>query len=528
MPETLDATYERTLLGINKQTWDYAHRLFQCLVISIRPLHVKEIAELFAILPIQHTTPGYNFGWRPENPEEFILSTCSTLVSIVDIGGEKVVQFSHFSVREYLTSARIANSAPVSHFHILPKPAHTVLARACLSALHRLDYSIDRTKIQHSPLALYVAQYWVDHARFEDVSSDIRDGMDRLFDRNKPHLAVWVWLYDVENSRSRNPLSPRPAQLDAVPLYYAVLCGFHDLSERLLDSHPQDVNAWGMNHHTPLHTAAYKGRLDLVVLLLERGADVESRDHQGQTAIYVASSRGHIEVVRSLIERGADVNAECNGNFVGAKRTPLLQVVSGNGSLEIARALLEHGADVNYQDACGVSGLCMALHHPSTDFAQLLLDHGANPNTSAGIRRGSVLHEASFDGRVAFVTLLLDYGANVNILNNLGWTPLHYTAIHGDSKPEVMQVLLDHGADVNAQTGNYLTALHLAAATGYPQVVEVLLGRGADPHSRTNEGETPFQLASKWHGHTQIMRLLSERTGEDMSNASHPSTCRIA
>lgn len=46
LPETLDATYERALLGISKQTQDYAHRLFQCLVVSIRPLRVEELAEI--------------------------------------------------------------------------------------------------------------------------------------------------------------------------------------------------------------------------------------------------------------------------------------------------------------------------------------------------------------------------------------------------------------------------------------------------------------------------------------------------
>jgi hypothetical protein len=190
LPETLDATYERTLLGINRQTREYARRLFQCLVISIRPLRAKELAELFVIQPYGDTTPALNVGWRPDDPEEFILSTCSTLVSVVDINGEKTVQFSHFSVREYLTSDRIANSAPVSYFHILPKPAHNFLVRACISTLFQLDSSTDETKVQDFPLAWYAAEHWVDHARFEEISLDIRDGMDQLFDRNKPHCRM--------------------------------------------------------------------------------------------------------------------------------------------------------------------------------------------------------------------------------------------------------------------------------------------------------------------------------------------------
>ena len=94
-------------------------------------------------------------------------------------------------------------------------------------------------------------------------------------------------------------------------------------------------------------------------------------------------------------------------------------------------------------------------------------------------------------------------------------TPLYYAAMGGHL--EVIQLLLDHGADVNAQKEDRWTALHLGVLFGHVQVVEVLLKRGADPHARTKKGETPFQLASSSsRNHTQIMRLLSERTGEKM------------
>src|ERR1700761_4067965 len=110
LPETLDGTYEQTLRTIDKQKRDYAYRLFQCLVVSKRPLHVEELAELFAIQPNVGTIPTFNADWRPEDPEEFVLSACSTLVVVVNVDGEKIVQFSHFSVREYLISDRIAIS----------------------------------------------------------------------------------------------------------------------------------------------------------------------------------------------------------------------------------------------------------------------------------------------------------------------------------------------------------------------------------------------------------------------------------
>ena len=185
---------------IDKQKRDFACRLFQCLVVSQRPLRVEELAELFAIEPDVDTIPTFDARWRPENPEEFVLSACSTLVAVVNDSGQKIVQFSHFSVREYLTSDRIAISEHVSRFHVLPRLAHALVARACLAVLLQLDDRIVRDEIQNFPLALYAAQYWVDHhAQFENVSSGTQRGIDALFDKDKPHFAAWLRLYNLDD-----------------------------------------------------------------------------------------------------------------------------------------------------------------------------------------------------------------------------------------------------------------------------------------------------------------------------------------
>src|ERR1700760_4585643 len=110
LPTTLDETYERALEWIPKQKQQHAHRLFQCLVVAIRPFRVEELAELFAIEFDANAGPNLNEGWRPENPEDAVLSACSTLIAVIEDKGSKIVQFSHFSVKEYLTSDRIQTS----------------------------------------------------------------------------------------------------------------------------------------------------------------------------------------------------------------------------------------------------------------------------------------------------------------------------------------------------------------------------------------------------------------------------------
>jgi len=195
LPKSLDETYGRTLLGIDEEKREYAQRLFRCLTIPFRPLRIEELAEIFAVRFDKAAAPTFNADWRPVDASEAVLSACSSLISIVDVAGSQVVQFAHFSVKEFLTSERLANSEkPLSSYHILPEPAHSTLARASLSVLLQLDDKIDRNAIRRFPLAPYAARYWVDHARFRSVSSHVQDLMEHLFDPSKPSFASWGWL----------------------------------------------------------------------------------------------------------------------------------------------------------------------------------------------------------------------------------------------------------------------------------------------------------------------------------------------
>ena len=181
LPKSLDQTYEQTLLGIDKEKQKYAERLFQCLLVSIRPLHVKELAEILAVQFDATAFPSFNEDLRPLDAEEAVLSVCSSIIAIVDREGGQVVQFSHFSVKEFLTSNRLAKADEhLSCYHTLSKPAHTLLANAGLSVLLRLDDKIDRNVIDHFPLAPYAARHWVDHAQIGGVSSHIEEAMERL------------------------------------------------------------------------------------------------------------------------------------------------------------------------------------------------------------------------------------------------------------------------------------------------------------------------------------------------------------
>ena len=159
LPDSLDETYERVLREIKKANQRIAHRLLQCLVAAVRPLRVEELAEVLAFDFTTEGIPKLNPSWRWEDQEEAVMSACSSLVIVVKDGDSRIVQFSHFSVKEYLTSERLAESSQdVSRYHILLEPAHTVLAQACLGVLLRLDDRVDRDSIKNFPLARYAAR----------------------------------------------------------------------------------------------------------------------------------------------------------------------------------------------------------------------------------------------------------------------------------------------------------------------------------------------------------------------------------
>jgi hypothetical protein len=136
LPESLDETYERILREIRKSNQGHARRLLQCLVVAVRPLRVEELAEVLAVDFDAEGIQKLNPSWRWEDQEEAVMSACSSLVMVVKYKDLRIVQFSHFSVKEYLTSDRLAESnRDVSCYHILLESAHTVLAQACLGVL---------------------------------------------------------------------------------------------------------------------------------------------------------------------------------------------------------------------------------------------------------------------------------------------------------------------------------------------------------------------------------------------------------
>jgi ankyrin repeat protein len=438
LPESLDETYERVLRNINKANREHARRLLQCITVAVRPLYVEELAEVLAVdfdEARRGGIPKSKPDWRWADEHEAVLSTCSSLIAIVDDGYSQVVQFSHFSVKEFLTSDRLGRSSEdISRYHILPSPAHTILAQACLGVLLRLDKHVNIYDADYISLTGYAARHWVEHAQFEGVSPHIQGVMEYFFDANTPHWKAWLRTYDVDDE-SWFGFTPHPVIPGAVPLYYAALCGFYDLAEHLIVKNPDHVNTRGGRLVTPLVAALRRNHLRVADLLHTHGADLNARGYAGRPPLHQASFEGLVDVVQWLFDHGADVNFRNDYGSVS------LHAACDAGQLEACRMLLEHNADVNSRGRWGEVPLHFAVvpgYHTGdqSKIMQLLLDRGADANARDD-DGCTPLHTSSWwqrerigprQGTIEGSRLLLDYGANMNAENNEGKTPLGLAA----------------------------------------------------------------------------------------------------
>ena len=170
------------------------------------------------------------------------------------------------------------------------------------------------------------------------------------------------------------------AQKDYAPLCIATELGSKDMVEFLVKDCHANIEEGGNNYHwfntfhslTPLWYAACNGRLDMVKLLQELGADLNAVSHTETTSVNNACSKGELEIVKFLVRQGADIHIPDKRG-----RTCLMNSVH---CLELCRFLINNGAVVDAQDNLGNTALHHAIMEGDLETVQLLLDHGSDQN----------------------------------------------------------------------------------------------------------------------------------------------------
>ncbi|KAL2215462.1 NACHT and ankyrin domain protein [Thermoascus aurantiacus ATCC 26904] len=283
---------------------------------------------------------------------------------------------------------------------------------------------------------------------------------------------------------------------------------------------------------TPLQLAAKTDNCEALTLLLDRGAQVETRPQSGLTALHLAANDGNWVALDLLLIGGADINAwntkESSDISIAAKLldqganieartsqgyTPL-QCAAMSGNKEMFIFLLTRGAKIDIQTPRGETLLHITppCNQDCLEILQILLDSGLNVNATS-TQGWTPLHQTTSE----YIDLLLSYGADINTpsMCAIGGTPLHLATIATVPRPSLVAFLLTRGASVNATTNDGKTALHLAAERGRESIFRILLDAGADTSvktpptstaatyngygvsSRLGGGDTPFDLARK-------------------------------
>jgi len=265
----------------------------------------------------------------------------------------------------------------------------------------------------------------------------------------------------------------------------------------------------------PIHDAAKSGDIAGVQAELDKGTEVNGKDHVQQTPLHLSAQYGHKAVSELLIAKGVDVNARTR-----SERTALHNAARyGRG--EIVVLLISNGAIINPKNVSGETPLDSANFGKHIEIADLLRKHGGKTAEELKAEKDG-LFAAIRNGDVEVVKELLDSGSNVNVKSSSGLTPLHFAA--GAGHKEVAELLIANSADVNAtDLGEGRTPLHQAAEWGHIEVVELLIRSGAYVNAQITDvpsegawvfltGLTPLDLAL-FEGEFEIKELLSKHGG---------------
>ena len=212
---------------------------------------------------------------------------------------------------------------------------------------------------------------------------------------------------------------------------------------------PQDMRlpSQAMSGHVPIGAIVESNQRNCSTSIEVRAAVAVVNDN-GAAPLYLAATKGHVEMVGLLLKKGADLAVSNNSGW-----TPL-HSAANEGHVEVVELLLEKGADLAVPNSDGMTPVYSAATQGHIEVVRLLLDKGAN----LAVRKDNgwtPLNSAANNGHVKVVELLLKKGADPAVPNDSGWTPLHSAANNGHV--EVAELLLEDGADGTAAASNVQT-----------------------------------------------------------------------
>ncbi|VUC34389.1 unnamed protein product [Clonostachys rosea] len=512
MPRTLDQTYERILATVPDVHRQLVQSALKWLAFSSRPMLLEELAEAVVLRPeVGDFDPASSRLFTAKA----IVDLCGVLVAQTTIDPRKenlqwlrkkgeveargrqnyydkpasVVSLSHYSVKEYLVSSRLQESAFSSYF-ASEQESNTFIARSCLYYLTQFNQGKISSDLSFEewPLLEYAAVEWIKHwdkagnARTDAILQQV---YGKLFQPEGVGAYInWLNIYspDLEfedrfGYRHFDPIK-QSADLFPQPIYWAALIGDFLLMWPLI-SKGADIHAREGYFGSALGVAVFRGNTEVVENLLHAGASPNTESNKFGSVLQIAAVAGSKYMVERLLRAGADVNAPG-----GEKWGSALIAAAANQHHDIVSLLIENGADINGGVQQTGSALYGAAVAGDVKLARVLLAAGADVNGSPSSHDPSPLYGATKAGSLPLVKLLIGHGADANKAGPDDFSgekyPLHVAANNGLT--EIVRLLLSAGADVNKEGKYSVTALEEAVSHGEEAVAicKMLLDAGAE------------------------------------------------
>jgi len=287
------------------------------------------------------------------------------------------------------------------------------------------------------------------------------------------------------------------------------------------------VNCRDPNGTTPLMETAYNENIAIAQILVENGADVGAVDNYGYNALATAIKNASYSMVEVLL-RGKGVNLEAISNTIykcnDVRKMRLLishglkvDVERGGeqllracirGDYDMVKLLGDNGADMNIRDKDGMTPLMIAIKKRETDISTYLISKGANLDVMDNGGNTALIH-AIKKGDIHLACMMIEKGANTRYRDVNGNNALMVYMDHPSLPIYILTLLLNTGMSPDTQNNDGMTPLMRVAADSDMSSLIELLKHGANPNIRNNDGDTALIIASR-NGLVENVRILLE------------------